>query len=65
MREPELVDIACEVRRETEKGIAIWDGEQMEDGREKWTWLPKAQVEINNDGTITLPVWLAQEKELI
>lgn len=60
-----LVDIACEVRRETEKGLAIWDGGEEKDGREKWVWLPKANVEVNDDGTVTMPEWLAKTKGLI
>ena len=47
-----LVDIACEVRKETDKGIAIWDGEEKPDGSELWTWLPKSAVEVNDDGTV-------------
>lgn len=60
-----LVDIACEVRKETDKGIAIWDGEEKPDGSELWTWLPKSAVEVNDDGTVTMPEWLAKEKGLI
>ncbi len=29
------------------------------------TWVPMSQVEINDDGTVTMPEWLAMEKELI
>ena len=29
------------------------------------TWVPRSQVEINDDGTVTMPEWLALEKELI
>lgn len=69
-----LTDIACKVMRTTEKGIAVADGtmEEIADRetgevkeREKWFWLPKSQVEVNDDGTITLPEWLAQEKGMI
>lgn len=75
MRDAKLIDIACKVVRETEKGIAIADGttEQHTDPktgeiteREKWTWLPKSQVEVNTDeGTVTMPEWLATEKGLV
>ena len=62
----ELVDIECEVRSQTEKGIAIWDGEENQDGKEIWTWLPKSEVEVNEeDGTVTMPTWLAKNKGLI
>lgn len=63
-----LVDIACEIVQQREKAIAIADGtmEQV-DGRErpKWFWLPRAAVEINDDGTVTMPERLAMEKGLI
>lgn len=65
-----LVDIPCEKRAERDKSIAIWDGEMETtvDGREreKWTWLPKSQVEFDEDaGTVTMPEWLAIERGLV
>jgi hypothetical protein len=54
----ELVDIAAELRHETEKAFLVFDGA-------KTVWLPKSQVEQNDDGTFTMPEWLAHEKELI
>lgn len=66
-----LIEIACEVRAEREKAIAVADGtmEPRDDGRkgerEKWFWLPRSQVEVNQDGTVTMPEWLAKEKGLI
>ena len=74
MGKRELVDIACRVVQERELSIAIADGttEEIKDERtgelkerEKWFWLPRSQVEVNNDGTVTMPEWLAEEKELI
>ncbi len=66
----DLVDIACEIRddKPSRKSIAIADGstetfEGLE--REKWFWLPRSQVEINSDGTVTMPEWLAIEKGLV
>jgi hypothetical protein len=53
-----LVDIEVEIRYSTERAIMVWDGERE-------VWLPKSQVEINTDGTVTMPEWLAKEKELI
>jgi hypothetical protein len=60
-REPQrarLTDIACEVRRESERAWLIFDGERE-------VWLAKSLVENNGDGTFTLPEWLASEKGLI
>ena len=57
MRE-KLCDIECEIIATTEKAIRI------DDGKEKH-WLPKSLVEDNRDGTITLPLWLAEERGLV
>jgi len=66
----DLVDIACEIRSNNpaKKSIAIADGStEAFEGREreKWFWLPRSQVEINSDGTVTMPEWLAVEKGLV
>jgi hypothetical protein len=58
MREPRLIDIAGELRGETEKAFRIYDGKTTE-------WVPKSQVEQNSDGTFTMPLWIAQEKGFI
>jgi len=54
----DIVDIACEIRAETERAIQIFDGD-------KTVWLPRSQVEIGDDGTVAMPSWLATEKGLI
>ena len=54
----DLVDIAAELRHETDRAFLISDGD-------KTVWLPKFMVEDNDDGTFAMPEWLAQEKELI
>jgi hypothetical protein len=55
----DLVDIAGELRRETDRGMLIFDGTQE-------VWLPKALVEHDPaDGTFAMPEWLAKEKGLI
>lgn len=59
-----LIDIAAEFRMEKGDGIAVFEGE-MKNGREVWTWLPKSLVEKNDDGTFTMPEWLAHSKGLI
>ena len=63
-----IIDIDCEVVEMREKSISISDGTmEMHDGRErlKWFWLPRAQVEINGDGTVSMRERLALEKGLI
>lgn len=55
----DLVDIAGEVRGETEKAYRFFDGSQT-------VWLPKSQCEWDPDEEImTMPEWLAEDKELI
>ena len=58
MSKRELVDIAAEMKRETDKAFQIFDGAKTE-------WVPKSQVEKNDDGTFTMPEWLALDKGLI
>ena len=58
MSSPKLVDIAAELRGETDKAYRIFDGAKTE-------WVPKSQVENNQDGTFTMPEWLAQDKGFI
>lgn len=55
----DLVDIAGELRHETEKAFLVFDGR-------KEVWLPKSQVEHDpEDGTFAMPEWLAKAKGLI
>lgn len=57
-RKSDLVDVAAEVRRETDKAWLIFDGDRE-------VWLPKSQCERNHDKTFTMPEWLANDKGLI
>lgn len=55
----DIIDIAAELRRETDKAYCIFDGD-------KEVWLPKSQVEHDlSDGTFAMPEWLAKDKGLI
>lgn len=58
MSEAELYDFAAEKRHETAKAILLFDGV-------KEVWFPKSHVEDNNDGTFTVPQWLAEKKEIV
>ena len=64
MAKSDLVDIAVQIKHETRAAYLVNDGVQD-------TWVPKSQCEIAVDrfnpsmGILTLPQWLAQEKELI
>ena len=54
----ELIEIAAVLRGETEKAYRLFDGKRTE-------WVPKSQVEENDDGTFTMPEWLALDKGFI
>jgi hypothetical protein len=56
--ESDLVDIAGEIRAQTEKAIQFYDGDVT-------VWLPRSQIEIGDDGTVAMPMWLAKDKGLI
>ena len=71
-----LVHIACKIRNNdpAKAAIAVADGTTEEAfdrltgeviEREKWFWLPRSQTQINSDGTVTIPEWLAIEKGLV
>lgn len=53
-----LIDIAAEIRAETNSAYKLFDGAKAE-------WVPKSQVQDNEDGTFTMPEWLAKEKGFI
>jgi hypothetical protein len=60
-RDAKLCDIAAELRHETQgpkSAYLIFDGVRE-------AWLPKSQCQRNDDGTFTMPEWLATLKELI
>jgi hypothetical protein len=74
MSEPKLVDIECKIRIDNpdKKAIAVADGTmeyhpnpKNKSKREKLFWLPRSLIEINDDGTVTMPEWLAQREGLI
>src|SRR6266436_3787560 len=50
-----IYEIAGQAMGETGLAYRIFDGKTIE-------WVPKSQVEKNDDGTFTMPEWLAKEK---
>ena len=58
----DLVDVTCKLKHETKAAWLISDGDRD-------VWLPKSQCELelgkNMVCIVTLPEWLAVEKELI
>lgn len=57
-RRDDLIDISAEIVHETDKAWLLSDGTRK-------AWVPKSMAEDNEDGTFTMPEWLAQEKEFI
>lgn len=54
----DLIEISAELKGETEKAYRLFDGYRTE-------WVPKQFVENNEDGTFTMPEWLAKDKGFI
>jgi hypothetical protein len=55
----DLTDISGEIKGETEKAYRFYDGKIT-------VWLPKSQCEWDDlEEVMTMPEWLAKEKELI
>jgi len=58
-----LTEVTVQILSETEKAVMVTD-----DGK-RHIWLPRSQIEIDMKddelAEITLPEWLAKEKELI
>lgn len=66
----ELIDIAAVIRHETANAYLLYDGRtETKKGEtvpsEIRTWVPKSMVENNEDGSFTMPEWLALEKGFI
>ena len=63
MTRSDIIDIHVDLHAETGRAVLVSDGGEP-------VWLPKSQVEIesSDDGrthVVSIPEWLAQEKELI
>lgn len=62
---PDLVDLKLEVLSETPKAVRVIN---LKDDS---VWLPKSEIEIEyaqrrpGPATITMPAWLARERELV
>lgn len=65
-----LTDISAIIRHETDAAYLLYDGRsEIKKGdtipSELRVWVPKSKVEDNEDGTFTMPEWLAMEKGFI
>lgn len=58
MPKRELFDVAATLIHQTPLAYLLDDGDRQE-------WVPKSQVERNDDGTWTMPERLAKEKGFI
>lgn len=54
----ELIDIAAELKHETPGAFLLNDGDTE-------AWCPRSIVESNDDGTFTMPLWLAKDKGFV
>ena len=54
-RNHEIVKIQADLVRETQLAYLLNDGS-------KKSWVPKTQVEDNEDGTFSIPEWIAIDK---
>ena len=57
-KQSKLIDVAGVKRGDKTLALRIYDGKRTE-------WVPKQFVEENDDGTFTMPEWLAKEKGFI
>jgi len=66
MKNHGIIEVETEVLRETEKGLMVSSPISFnENDVPDKIWLPKSLTQVNSDGTISLPRWLAEEKELV
>lgn len=70
MVKKELVDISAIIRHETDGAYLLFDGRtEVKKGDTKPSelrvWVPKTMIDNNEDGTFTLPFWLAKDKGFI
>jgi hypothetical protein len=54
----ELTDVAAKLQQQTDGAYLLYDGKRE-------AWVPRAIVENNNDGTFTMPVWLARDRGFV
>jgi len=54
----EMIDIAAELRHESDLAWQIDDGTKLE-------WIPKSRTVKNEDGTFSIPMWLAKKKGFV
>lgn len=58
MKNHDIIEVEATLRRETDKAFLLFDGK-------KEAWVPRNIVEDNDDGTFSMPEWLAEDKGLI
>lgn len=59
MKNHDIIEVSVIIKHETEKSILV------DNLKGKPIWLPKSQIEIQNANEISLPEWLALDKDLI
>lgn len=63
----EFIEITASVEQDRKGSLAIWTGDLDEYGGKVWIFLPKSKIKYSlrgNRATISLPVWLAEDRGL-
>ncbi len=58
MKKHDIIEIEAEKLHETERAILISDGKTK-------AWISKDHIQNNEDGTFSMPEWIALDKGLI
>lgn len=58
MDDDDRTTITADIKHETDLAFLLHDGATK-------AWVPKSQITDNEDGTFTMPVWLAEDKGFI
>lgn len=71
MRKSDIVDIEVIYKTDTDKALVVWADEDQKT-EDRVIFLPKSQVELSDPNpirgkvvTVSLPEWLATEKDLV
>lgn len=54
MKKHNIIEVEADLRHETSLAFLLFDGDTE-------AWVPKSQVENNDDGTFSMPDWLADK----
>ena len=58
-KDTRIIDFAAEIRHETANAYLL------DIGSEEPVWFPKSIIQNNDDGTFSVPEWMAKDKGVI